>query len=75
MPVQQGRAIRDPDTVDALARRAACGFCYRDECGPAFNHLERYGRAWRCGLITAAELAAAVLRNCGGFVFTKRSAA
>lgn len=68
-------AIRDPDVVDDLARRAVCGFCFRDECGPAFIHLERYGRAWRKGLITSGELAAAVLRNCGGFVFTRRAVA
>jgi len=68
-------AVRSPREVDALARQAECGFCWRPECGPAFTHLERYGRAYRRGLITGSELADAVLRNSGGIVFVRTVAA
>lgn len=45
------------------AERATCGFCWQVPglaCGPGWDHLDRYLRASRRGLISHAEVQQAV---------------
>lgn len=62
-PAETARSLHE--TCEA-ARRVNCGYCWQrpgPPCTASGDHLARYQRAERRGLITRAELAAVVARR------------
>jgi len=61
--------VRPLPEICQAARRATCGECWQvpgKPCTPEGDHVARFGRAMRCGLISGPDLLA-VLGTLGAF--------
>ena len=72
MTLQAAAQVRSRHEICADARRANCGECWQvpgKPCTPEGDHVARFGRALRRGLVTGPEMIA-VLQTLDAFINT-----